>query len=123
MKSRTKGNTPKNTEAPQPSAPPKEAYIFHIVTPENWAKWEGKLIYEDPSLKAEGFIHCSYKSQIEGVLSRYFKGIPIVNILKIDTTKLTPPLKDELAPIGEMFPHIFGPINQSCIVEIDEWNQ
>jgi uncharacterized protein (DUF952 family) len=98
----------------------KPQFIYHIVTPEQWAKWEGKPTYEDPSLHTEGFIHCSYQNQIDGVLSRYYKGVPSVVVLKIDRNKLSPLVKEELAPIGELFPHVFGAINQNCILEADE---
>ena len=47
--------------------------IYHIVTPEVWEKFKTEDFYEAESLKTEGFIHCSFAEQLEGVLQRYYK--------------------------------------------------
>ena len=73
--------------------------------------------YQDPSLQIEGFIHCSYLSQVEGVLGRYYGDAQEVVLLTIDTSKLSSPLRKEAAKNGEVYPHIYGDINKSAIVE------
>jgi uncharacterized protein (DUF952 family) len=40
--------------------------------------------------------------------------------LHIDETKLTVPLRYELAPsVNEMFPHLFGPLNLDAVVKTE----
>lgn len=91
--------------------------IYHIVLPERWAEFEGKESYEAESLETEGFIHCSYENQLDGVIERYYKDVGRLFILTIDPDKLTSDLVIEESPGGEFFPHIYGPINTSAIIE------
>jgi uncharacterized protein (DUF952 family) len=94
--------------------------IYHITTPELWEKQQNQDFYEAESLKSEGFIHCSTKEQVAGVLERYFKGVSEILLLHLAVEKLTSELKYEVATAGELFPHIFGTINKDAIIEV-EW--
>ncbi|MFL5742467.1 MAG: DUF952 domain-containing protein [Flavisolibacter sp.] len=97
------------------------AIIYHIAMPEDWKKAQSKGSYEAPSLKTEGFIHCSEKQQVKGVLERYFSNRSALLLLALDTEKLHSPLKYELAPsIHEEFPHVYGSINVDAVVEVEE---
>lgn len=93
--------------------------IYHVVTPKNWQKAMIDGFYEAPSLHAEGFIHTSKQDQIQGVLERYYANETNLLLLHIDESKLTAPMKYELAPsVNEMFPHIYGPLNIDAVVEV-----
>jgi uncharacterized protein (DUF952 family) len=94
--------------------------IYHIVLPEIWAKFAEKDFYEAESLHTEGFIHCSFAGQIEGVLGRYYKGVEKVLVLTIDSDKLTSKLVNEPSTNNEIYPHIYGQINREAIIEIEE---
>ena len=95
------------------------AIIYHVTTSKEWNRAKTQGFYEASSLHAEGFIHCSEASQVEGVLERYFAGKKDLVKLVIDTDKLTSPLKYELAPsINEDFPHVYGAINPEAVVEV-----
>jgi len=72
--------------------------IYHVVTEANWQKAQQQGFYEADSLASEGFIHSSKAEQVAGVLERYYKGQSNLLLLHIDETKLTAPLKYELAP-------------------------
>ena len=95
--------------------------IYHIVTQDSWEGQKDSEFYTHSSLYSEGFIHASRLAQIEGVLNRYYHGVTNLYRLTIDTNllDLSSELKEELATsIGEMFPHIYGPINKSAIIEV-----
>ena len=94
--------------------------IYHITTPELWEKQQSQDFYEAESLKIEGFIHCSTKEQVAGVLERYFKGIHELVLLHLAVEKLQSELKYEVATDGELFPHIFGTINKDAIIEVEK---
>ena len=97
--------------------------IYHIVTLSSWNEQSESPNYIHASLKQEGFIHASRVSQLAGVLDRYYIGVDDLLQLTIDAELLdtTSPLKEELAPsIGELFPHIFGPINKSAIISVEK---
>lgn len=90
-------------------------HIYHIVLPEAWAAFDGYL-YEHASLADEGFIHCSFEHQLDGVIERYYSGADKVILLEIDSEKLTSELVNEPSTGGEIYPHIYGPINRESIV-------
>lgn len=94
--------------------------IYHIVLPEVWAKFSDATEYEADSLAAEGFIHCSYRNQLDGVLERYYRGVARVMLLNINASRLTSPLIAEPSTNGEVYPHIYGKINKSAIVDVEE---
>jgi uncharacterized protein (DUF952 family) len=94
--------------------------VYHIVTPEVWAKFKDKEFYEAESLHTENFIHCSYAGQLEAVLLRYYKNAEKVLILTIETDKLKSKLVEEPSTNGEIYPHIYGGINVDAIVGNEE---
>lgn len=95
-------------------------FIYHISLPENWEKFKGKPSYQADSLATEGFIHCSYEQQLPAVLKRYYSGAERVMILKLDTAKLLSKLVEEPSTNNEIYPHIYGRINQNAIVDVEE---
>jgi uncharacterized protein (DUF952 family) len=94
--------------------------IYHIVLPEVWAKFRNQYDYEAESLATEGFIHCSYRNQLDDVLERYYKDADKVLILAINPHLLISELVAEPSTNQEIYPHIYGKINKSAIVEIEE---
>jgi uncharacterized protein (DUF952 family) len=96
--------------------------IYHIVTPETWEKFADETEYEAESLQSEGFVHCSYRNQLEEVLQRYYSNEKKVLILHINPHRLTSPLVAEPSTNREIYPHIYGKINKSAIAEIEERN-
>ncbi|MEX1203162.1 MAG: DUF952 domain-containing protein [Ferruginibacter sp.] len=95
--------------------------IYHVTTKTAWQLALNSGFYTTPSLQLEGFIHNSTAAQVEGVLNRYYKYQTDLLLLHIDETKLTAPLKYELATsVMEEFPHIFGPINVEAVIKITD---
>jgi len=96
------------------------AIIYHLTSRKEWATAEEQGYYIAPSLESEGFIHCSEEQQVKGVLERYYIGKTDLVKLVIDTTRLKPELKYELAPsVNEAFPHVFGPINLDAVIRTE----
>jgi len=95
--------------------------IYHVTTQPEWAAAQQQGFYEAPSLKSEGFIHCSEDRQIPGVLERYFQGKTNLVKLVIDTEQLTSQLVYEWSPsIADTFPHIYGPINVTAVTAVEK---
>ena len=94
--------------------------IYHIVTPEVWEKFKDEDEYEAESLQTEGFIHCSYRNQLDDVLQRYYKNAGKVLILHINLHYLTAKFVAEPSTNREIYPHIYGKINKSAIVDVEE---
>lgn len=93
--------------------------IYHIVLPEVWTAFEGDL-YKAPSLETEGFIHCSFAEQLDGVIDRYYSNESSLVILEIDPELLMSRMIKEPSTNSEIYPHIYGPINRNAIVSIVE---
>ncbi|HQU90772.1 MAG TPA: DUF952 domain-containing protein [Pyrinomonadaceae bacterium] len=92
-------------------------FIYHIVLPEAWEAVKHNSNYSAESLETEGFIHCSYDHQLDGVIGRYYSASPELVILKLDIGKLTSKLVSEPSTGGEVYPHIYGSINLDAVVD------
>ena len=64
----------------------------------------------------DGFIHFSGEEQVEGTLKKYYLNQKDLIILKVDTIKLDH-LIWEQASDGNMFPHLYSPLDLSNVVE------
>lgn len=94
-------------------------FIYHIVLPEIWEQVRGERLYRHESLASEGFIHCSYEHQIDGVIERYYADQDDLVILTLDTDKLAARLVAEPSTGGEIYPHIYGPLNMTAVVNAE----
>ena len=88
--------------------------------PAVWENFKNENEYEAESLMTEGFIHCSFADQLEGVLRRYYSNAKKVLILTIEPEKLTSKLVNEPSTNNEIYPHIYGKINRAAIVKIED---
>ncbi len=99
----------------------KEQLIYHVTSPAEWELALKEGFYVAPSLLAEGFIHLSKAHQVAGVLERYYSGQTGLILLTVDPSKLTVPLKYELAPaLHEWFPHVYGTIPVEAVVAVEK---
>ena len=101
--------------------------IMHITSRKAWIEATRAGQYKAPSLEKEGLIHCSTYSQILPVAEKYYKGQSDLVLLVIDPMRLTqalkwePPAEGTPPPgirAGEVFPHIYGPINLDAVIQI-----
>jgi uncharacterized protein (DUF952 family)/AcrR family transcriptional regulator len=97
--------------------------IYHITTAAAWNQARGAGSYTDSTrgltLAQVGFIHCSHANQVPQVAEAYYRGVPDLVLLVIDTQRLGAELRDEdLDQSGQSFPHIYGPLNLDAVVEV-----
>ena len=93
--------------------------VYHLVLPVLWND-PAQADYRAASLDSEGFIHCSYAGQVEASANRFYAGAERLLLLCIDPGRLSSPLKVEPAGSGQMFPHIYGPINRDAVTGVRE---
>jgi uncharacterized protein (DUF952 family) len=94
------------------------SFIYHIASEADvsQAKTDGR--YKCDSLASEGFIHCCTKSQLDGVIERYYTGVSNLILLTIDPVLLNEPLCYENTVGGtENFPHLYGALNLEAILK------
>jgi uncharacterized protein (DUF952 family) len=103
--------------------------IFHITSRRVWDEAQERGNYRAESLATEGFIHCSTVTQVLSVAENFYKGQHGLVLLVIEPTLLSSDLKWEPpsggtpppgVPKGDMFPHIYGPINLDAVVNVVE---
>ena len=93
--------------------------IFHLTTQAEWDASRNTSEHRASSLADEGFIHCSQdQDQMLRVANRLFTGQANVIALQVDTELLTSPLKREPSRSGEVYPHIYGPLNTDAVIEV-----
>jgi uncharacterized protein (DUF952 family) len=96
--------------------------IYHITTDSTWNNAREIGVYTVPSLKEEGFIHCSQQNQLADVKQRYFEGRNDLLLLSVDTDKLTSPFIFEWSPsVQDTFPHVYGPINVDAVIKVSPY--
>jgi uncharacterized protein (DUF952 family) len=91
--------------------------IYHLVPRTAWEHAPAGP-YRAASVTTEGFIHCSNGNQVAGSANKFYATEAELLVLAIDPDRLTSPLRDEEGRQGELFPHIYGPINREAIVEV-----
>jgi len=97
--------------------------IFHIADQATWNDAASSGFYtqstRDQSLDEVGFIHCSYRHQVDGVLARYYADVatPLLK-LTIDPALLDSPLQ-----VDDGFPHIYGALNISAVIGVEPLNE
>lgn len=97
-------------------------YIYHIAYQADWNSQSESVEYTLNSLDTDGFIHCSKLEQVPATLKRFFAERKDILLFKIDTKRLNSPLIYEASADGSgFFPHSFGPINKSSIIETYEY--
>lgn len=92
--------------------------IYHITTEKEWAACANQSEYAPAAFAKEGFIHTSRLHQLEGVLQRYYAGRKDLLLLKIEEKLVEPDLIYEPSANKELFPHVYGKLNKSAIVEV-----
>jgi uncharacterized protein (DUF952 family) len=101
--------------------------IYHITSRAAWKDARQLGNYRAESLETEGFIHCSTKSQVLPVAENFYQGQRGLLLLMIDPSLLTSDLKWEPSsggtpppgvPEGDLFPHVYGPINLDAVVKV-----
>jgi len=101
--------------------------IYHIASRRAWREAQQRGDYRVESLETEGFIHCSTDTQVLPVAEKYYPGQRGLLLLMIDPARLSSDLRWEPpsggappsgVPAGELFPHIYGPVNLDAIVKV-----
>jgi uncharacterized protein (DUF952 family) len=101
--------------------------IYHITSRQAWSQARERGNYRAESLETEGFIHCSTQDQVVPVAENFYRGEEGLLLLVIEPERLTSALKWESpaggtpppgVPIGDLFPHIYGPVNLEAVVRV-----
>jgi glutathione S-transferase len=96
--------------------------IFHIALASDWeaalASGSYRVSTLGRTLDEEGFVHCSCADQVDGVRSRFYAGVDGLVLLAIDVDRLRSEVRFEDVGDGELFPHVYGPIDVDAVVAV-----
>ena len=93
--------------------------IYHLFVTDSWNPDE-KGPYSANSLTVEGFIHCSFSNQLARSANRFFADEPELFAMEIEADRLSSRLVSEDGGMGELFPHVYGPIDRGAIVAVQK---
>ena len=67
----------------------------------------------------DGFIHLSAGHQVAGTLAKYFAGQRDLVLLAVDPERLGERLRWEKSRGGELFPHLYGPLDLAHVISVE----
>lgn len=103
-----------------PSRPAPRRLLFHITPRADWERALRQGVYRAASLRREGFIHCSGRTQVVRVANTFYRGRRNLLLLVIDPARVQPAIRHERVD-GRRFPHIYGPLNLDAVVRVLEF--
>jgi uncharacterized protein (DUF952 family) len=92
------------------------SYVYKIAARVDWdaalriGRFEGAAI----DLR-DSYIHLSTAAQAQETARLYFAGQAGLVLLKLDAGKLAPALKWEPSRGGDLFPHLYGPLDCALV--------
>src|SRR5579859_5865472 len=96
-------------------------HIFHVTRADDWRAAQAHGMYRistrDRTLEEEGFIHCSHAHQVAHVVRTYFHDVEDLLVLVIDPQRVNAEIREESVGGDERFPHIYGPLNLTAVIE------
>ncbi len=97
--------------------------VFHLALAPDWEAAQRRGTYtvstRGRTLEQEGFIHCSQDFQVDEVRATFYGDVeePLV-LLTVDTDRLDVPWRlDDVPGSDQPFPHVYGPIAVSAVVD------
>ena len=95
-------------------------YIYKICTKSEFEESKKKYKFRGSKKDLEdGFIHFSSEEQVKETLKKYYLNQKNLMLLKVDTLKLDHLIWEQTSD-GNMFPHLYSPLELSNIIEESE---
>ena len=86
--------------------------IYKICLSGDWRMaMENGRYAGSPDDHRDGFIHLSAPHQVRATAARHFHGADGLVLISFDTAALGPALKWEASRGGDLFPHLYAPID------------
>lgn len=93
--------------------------VLHMAPRDAWQEAEARgpdSLYVDPSLEAEGFIHCSTLEQVLIPANQRFAGRSDLVLLVVDLAAVpSETIFEDCYESGQAFPHIYGPLPVAAV--------
>lgn len=91
--------------------------IYKIVPEELWQQARDVGVFLGAAVDlADGFLHFSTASQLRETAARHFAGQADLLLVAIDADRLGEALVFEPSRGGDLFPHLYGPLNLDAVI-------
>lgn len=95
--------------------------IYKILARDEWTKAQAAGRFEGSAVDlADGFIHFSTAAQAQETARRHFAGKADLVVLAVEGDDLGPALKYEPSRGGDLFPHLYGPLDVALVRAVTE---
>ena len=98
---------------------PQDQPLFHLALADDWQAAQASGSYSvstrGMTLEQVGFIHCSWREQVDATYQRFYADAGEVVLLEIDPAAVGVPLRADAIPTGDLFPHLYGPLKPSAV--------
>src|ERR1700754_711287 len=93
--------------------------IYKICPAGLWAAAEKDGMFKGSPVDFEdGYIHFSTAAQVVETAARHFKEQDGLVLVTIDSDRLGPALRWEAARSGNLFPHLYGPLDLGAVISV-----
>ncbi|HTX49517.1 MAG TPA: DUF952 domain-containing protein [Caulobacteraceae bacterium] len=87
-------------------------YAYKIVSRQEWDAAVSAGVFQGAAIDLEdGYIHLSTAAQARETARRHFAGRKGLVLVRLDTARLGPALKWEPSRGGQLFPHLYAPLD------------
>lgn len=102
------------TDSPPDPTPHR---LYRLVRAEDWRQAVAEGVYRGAEHdRADGFIHLSTATQVEGTAEKHYAGTPDLVLLTLDAERLDGTVKWEPSRGGELFPHLYGVVPVEAVL-------
>ncbi|HUC05593.1 MAG TPA: DUF952 domain-containing protein [Acidimicrobiales bacterium] len=101
-----------------------KVWIYHLALRQEWRETvDSDMPYVHSTLgrtlAEEGFIHCSFATQVEKIANLIYRGRDDVLLLVIDPSQVQAEIRVENCEGGDdKYPHIYGELPRSAVVRV-----
>ena len=93
------------------------AVVYKVLRALEWAEMQSRGVFAGSADdQRDGFIHFSTAEQLEATIERHFAGERDLVVLEVDAAALGDELKWEPSRGGALFPHLYGELPLSAVL-------
>ncbi len=95
--------------------------IYKILTRALWQAAAAAGRFDGAAIDlTDGYIHVSTAAQAQETARLHFRGQTDLVVLAVETDRLGPALKWEVSRGGQLFPHLYGPLDTAHVAVVTE---